>query len=46
MDLHKCSTFKVENQINAIRGMKSFTKPNYNICMEERLNILKNIRDK
>ena len=26
--------------------MKTFTKPNVNLCMEERLPILKNLRDK
>ena len=29
-----------------IGAMKKFTKPNRNICMEERLTILKKIRDK
>ena len=45
-DLRKCMTFKVAKQINGIGAMKQFTKTNCNICMEERLNILKNIRDK
>ena len=26
--------------------MKKITKPNYNLCMEERLMILKKLRDK
>ena len=44
--LRKYMTFKVVKQLNLISAMKTFTKPNYNICMEERLNFLKNIRDK
>ena len=28
-----------------IGGMKKFTKPNCNLCMEERLTILKKLRD-
>ena len=39
-------TFKLVNQINPIGTMKTFTKPNYNLLMEERLTTLKNIRDK
>ena len=38
--------FKVVKQINPIGEMKTFTKPNCNICMEERLTILKKLRDK
>ena len=38
--------FKVENQLNPIGSMKSFTKLNCNLCIEERLMILKNIHDK
>ena len=34
-------TFKVVKQINPIGEMKSFTKPNFNLCMEELLTILK-----
>ena len=26
--------------------MKTFTKPNYNLCMEERLTIIKTLHDK
>ena len=39
-------TFKVVKQLNPIGAMKTFTKPNCNLCMEEPLIILKNIRDK
>ena len=39
-------TFKVVKQINPIGAMKKFTKPNCNLCMEERFTILKNICDK
>ena len=45
-DIRKYMTFKVVKQINLIGAMKTFTKPNCNLCMEERLMILKNIRDK
>ena len=45
-DLRKCIAFKVVKQINLIGAMKTFTKPNCNLCMEERLTILKNLRDK
>ena len=45
-DLRMYMTFKVVNQLNPIGAMKTFTKPNFNLCMEERLTILKNIRDK
>ena len=38
--LRKYMTFKVVNQLNPIGAMKSFTKPNCNPCMEERLTIL------
>ena len=34
------------NQLNTIESMKQFSKPNYNLCMEERLTVLKNLRDK
>ena len=44
--LRKYMTFKVVNHLNPIRAMKTFTKPNCNLCMEERLTILKNICDK
>ena len=45
-DIRKYITFKVVNQINPIGSMKTFTKPNCNLCMEERLTILKNPRKK
>ena len=41
IDLRKYMTFKVVKQKNPIRAMKTFTKPNFNPCMEERLTILK-----
>ena len=44
--LRKYMTFKVVKQLNLIGAMKTFTKPNCNICMEERLTILKKLRDK
>ena len=44
--LHDYMTFKVVKQINPIGAMKTFTKPNCNLCMEERLTILRNIYDK
>ena len=45
-DLRNYMTFKVVNQIKPIGVMKKFKKPNRHICMEERLKILKKIRDK
>ena len=39
-------TFKVVKQLNAIVTMKTFTKPNCTIYMEESLMILKKLRDK
>ena len=45
-DLRMCMTFKVVKQIKPIDAMKTFTKPNYNLCMEEHLTLLKNLRDK
>ena len=45
-DLRKCMTFKVINQLNPIGAMKKFTKPNFNLCMQERLTITKNLLDK
>ena len=45
-DLRNYMTFKVVNQINLIGAMKTFTKPNCNLYMEERLTILKKLRDK
>ena len=46
MDLRKYVTFKVVKQLNLIGVMKTFTKPNCNLCMQECLTILKNLRDK
>ena len=45
-DLRKYMTFKVLKQLNPIGEVKTFTKPNCNLCMEERLTILKKLRDK
>ena len=39
-------TFKVVKQLNPIGAMKTFTKPHCNLCMEERLIILKKQHDK
>ena len=44
--LHNYMEFKVVKQINPIGAMKTFTKPNCNLCMEERLTILKTLREK
>ena len=46
VELRKCMTFKVITQLNPIGAMKTFTKPNCNLCMQERLAILKKLRDK
>ena len=45
-ELCKFMTFKVLKQLNPIGAMKSFTKPNCNLCMQEHLTILKILRDK
>ena len=45
-DLLKYMAFKVVKQLNPIGAMKTFTKPNCNLCMEERLTVLKNLHDK
>ena len=42
--MRKYMMFKVVNQLNQIGAMKNFTKPNCNICMQERLTILKKLR--
>ena len=39
-------TFKVVNKLNLIGAMKTFKKPNCNLCMEEHSKILKKICDK
>ena len=46
MDLCKCMMFKLVNQITPIVPMKSCTKPNFNLCMEEHLNTIKKLCDK
>ena len=46
IDLRKYMTFKVVKQLNLIGAMKTFTKSNCNLCMEEHLTILKRIRYK
>ena len=38
--------FKVVKQLNPIGTIKTFTKPDSNLCMEERLTTPKNLRDK
>ena len=45
-DIRKYMTSKVVKQLNPIGTMETFTKPNCNLCMEEHLTILKNLRDK
>ena len=45
-DLRKYITFKVVNQINPIGAMKTYTKLNCNLCIQERLTILKKLREK
>ena len=45
-DLHKYMAFKVVKQVNPIGAMQIFTKPNCNLCTEERLTALKKPRDK
>ena len=44
--LRKYMTFKVVNQLNPIGAMKIFLKHNCNLCMKERLTILKKLCDK
>ena len=44
-DLRKFMTFKVVEQLKPIGAMKTFTKPNCNLRMEERLTILKKLRE-
>ena len=45
-DLCNCVAFKVVNHLNPIGVMKSFTKPNCTIFVEEHLTILKRICDR
>ena len=44
--LHKYIKFKVVKQLNPIGAMKKIRKPNCNICIQEQLMILKNLREK
>ena len=44
--LRKYMEFKVVNQLNLIGTMKTFTKPNCNLCIDERLKTLKKLREK
>ena len=44
--VRKFMTFKVLKQLNPIGAMKIFTTPNCNLCMQERLTIMKKLRDK
>ena len=39
-------TFKVVKQLNPIGTMQTFTKPNFNLCMQKRLTILKTLHGK
>ena len=45
-DIRKYMTFKVVKQLNPSGAMNKFTKPNFNLCMQECLTILKKLRDK
>ena len=45
-DLHKCTASKVVNHINPIGATKKNTKNNCNLCIEERLTLLKQLHDK
>ena len=45
-DLRKRMMFKVVKQLNWIGAMKIFIKPNYNLCIEKFLMILKKLCDK
>ena len=44
--LRKYMTFKLVKQLNLIGAIKTFTKPNCNLCMQEHLTILKKLRNK
>ena len=44
--LCKYMIFQVVKQLIPIGAMKNFMKPNCNLCIEERLMILKKLRDK
>ena len=41
-DLRKYMKFKVVKQLSPVGAMKTFTKPNCNLCMQACLIILKN----
>ena len=45
-DLRNYTTFKVVKQLNLIGAMNKMMKPNCNICMEERLTIIKKLCEK
>ena len=45
-DLCKYMTLKVVKKLNLIGTMKTFTKTNFNLCIQERLTILKKLREK
>ena len=45
-DLRKYMTFKVVKHLNLIGAMKTFIKPNCNLCMQERITIQNNLHDK
>ena len=45
-DLRKFMTLKVVKHINPVVSMKWFMKTNWNLCMDKRLMILKNLRHK
>ena len=44
--LCKYMMFKVVKHLNPIGAMETFTEPNFNLCMEERLMILKRLCEK
>ena len=44
--LRKYMPFKLVKQLNLIGAMKTITKPNWNLCMKERLTKLKKLREK
>ena len=46
MDLLLCMEFNVVNNFNHIVAMETSTKPNFSLCMDKPLTILKNICDR
>ena len=46
MDLLLCMEFNVVNNFNHIVTMETSTKPNFSLCIDKRLTVLKNIRGK